>query len=89
MGADVEGTIFAIVTCTMAPKTFSYSRSGATSNWDVKEASWGREDRTIVTELYYKRPVCINSILVEAIFGVDSSERRGGVGQSRGRDACE
>ena len=39
VGADVEGTVFTIVTCTMAPKTFGESRSGATGDWDVKEAS--------------------------------------------------
>ena len=50
--ADVEGAVFAIVTCTMAPKTFSQSGSGATSDRDVKEAGRSGEDRTIVAKLY-------------------------------------
>ena len=64
VGADVEGAVFAIVTCTMAPKTFSQSGSGATSDRDVKEASRSGKDGTIVTELYHERTVCIHSIFV-------------------------
>ena len=89
MGADVEGAVLTIVTCTMAPKAFGQSRSGTTSDRDVKEASRSGKDRTIVTELYHKRTVCIDSILVQAVFRVNSGERRRGVGQSRGREACE
>ena len=62
--ADVEGTIFAIVTCTMAPKTFGKSGGGAVSYWDMEEASQGGEDRTIVAKLNHERAVCIDSIFV-------------------------
>ena len=64
VGTDVEGTVFTIVTCTMAPKTFSKHGGGAASDWDVKKVSWGGEDRTIVTELYHKRAICIHSIFI-------------------------
>ena len=62
--ADVEGTIFAIVTCTMAPKTFGKSRGGTASYRDIEKASRSREDRTIITELYYERTVGVHGIFV-------------------------
>ena len=89
VGADVKGAIFTIVTCTMAPKAFGQSRSGATGDWDVKEASGSREDWTIIAELYHERTVCVDSILIQTVFRVNSGERRRGIGQSGGRDACE
>ena len=89
MWADVEGTIFAIVTCTMAPKTFGKSGGGAVSYWDMEEASQGGEDRTIVAKLYYERTIGVHGIFVQAVFRVDGSEGGGCVRQSRGRDSCE
>ena len=64
MGADVEGAVFAIVTCTMAPKAFGEGGSGATGDWDIKEVSGGREDRTIIAELYHERAVRIDSVFI-------------------------
>ena len=89
MGADVEGAVFAIVTCTMAPKTFSKSGGGAASYWDIEKASRSREDRTIITELYYERTIGVHGIFVQTVFRVDGSEGGGCIGQSRGRDSCE
>ena len=89
MRADVEGAVLLIVTCTMAPKTFSQSGGGAASDGNVKEASRSGKDGAIVTELHHERAVCIDSVLVQAVFRVDSGERGRGVGQSGGRDACE
>ena len=80
--ADVEGAVLAIVTCARAPKAFGKSRSGATRNGDVEEACWGRNDRTIVSELYDKRPVDVDSVFIQAVFGVNGGEGRRGVGWS-------
>ena len=80
--ADVEGAVLAIVTCARAPKAFGKSGSGATRNGDVEEARWGRNDRTIVSELYDKRPVDVHSVFIQAVFGVNSGEGRKGVGWS-------
>ena len=80
MRADIEGTVFSIVTCTMAPKAFGQGRSGAASDGNIKEASWSREDRTIITELYNEGAIGVHSVLVNTIFWVDSGKRGGGIG---------
>ena len=79
MGADVEGTVFAIVTCTMAPKAFGEGGSGATGDWDIKEVSGSRDDRMIVSKLHNERTIDGHSIFIEAIFRVYGSEGRGSV----------
>ena len=77
--ADVEGAVLAIVTCARAPKAFSESGSGAMRNGNIEEARWGRNDRTIVSELYDKGPVDVHSVFIQAVFGVNGSEGRRGV----------
>ena len=80
MWADVEGAILAIVTCTMAPKAFGQRGSGAASDWDIEKASWGREDWTIITELYYERTIGVHRIFIQAVFRIDSGKRGRGIG---------
>ena len=64
MRADVEGTVLTIVTCARAPKAFSEREGGAARDGDVKKVSRGRNDWTIVSELYDERSVCIHSVLI-------------------------
>ena len=64
MGAGVEGAVLAIVTCTRAPKALGERGSGAMRDGDVEEAGWGRDDRTIVSQLYDERAVDVHSILI-------------------------
>ena len=64
VGTDVEGAVLMIVTCARAPKALSEHRGGAMRDGDIKEARGGRNNRTIVSELYDKRAIGIYSILV-------------------------
>ena len=64
VGTDVEGAVLTIVTCARAPKALSERRGGATRDGDIKEVRGGRNNRTIVSELYDKRAIGIHSILV-------------------------
>ena len=64
VGADIEGAVLTIVTCTRAPKALSEHGSGTTRDRDIKEACWGRNNWMIVPELYDKRAIGIHSILV-------------------------
>ena len=64
MGTDVEGAVLTIVTCARAPKALGKSRSRATRDGDIEEASWGGNDRMIVSKLHDKRTVDIHSIFV-------------------------
>ena len=64
VGTDVEGAVLTIVTCARAPKALSEHGGGATRDGYIKEARWGRNNRTIVSQLYDKRAVSVHSILV-------------------------
>ena len=64
MGTDIEGTVLTIVTYARALKALGESRSGATRDRDIEEASRGGDDRTIVSELNNKRTVDIHSIFI-------------------------
>ena len=89
VGTDVEGAVLTIVTCARAPKAFSESRSGAMSDGDIEEASRGRNDRTIVSELHNKGLVDVHSIFIKAISGVDGGEGGRSVGWSWRRQLCK
>ena len=79
MGADVEGTIFVIVTCARALKALGEGGSGATSDGNVEETSGSQDNGTIVVKLHDERPIDRDSIFVQAIFGVDGSKRGGSI----------
>ena len=64
VGADVEGAVLTIVTCARAPKTVGERGSGVTRDGYVKEACWGGNNRTIVSQLYNKRAIGVHSIFV-------------------------
>ena len=82
MGADIEGVVLVIVTCASALKALSEGRSRAKSDGDIEEASRGRNDRTIVSELHNEGSVDVHSIFTKAVFGVDGSEGGRSVGWS-------
>ena len=81
--ADIFRAVFSIVTSTRAPKTFGEKGSGLASDWNVKEASGGGNDRTVVANLGYERLVLSDCIFVQAIFWINGSERGGCVRRSR------
>ena len=62
--ADIFGTVFSIVTSTRALKKFGKKGSGLVSDRDVKEASGGRNDRTVVADLDYERLVMSDCVFV-------------------------
>ena len=64
VGTDVEGAVLTIVTCARAPKALSERGGRVTRDGYIKEARWGRKNRTIVSQLYDKRAVGVHSILV-------------------------
>jgi hypothetical protein len=55
VGADVVGTVLSIMTSMMAPKTLGKSRGGESSNGNINNTGGGREDRTIISDLYHER----------------------------------
>ena len=61
---DVEGAVLTIVTCARGLKALSKRGSRAMRDGDIKEARWGRNNRTIVSQLDDKRAVGVHSILV-------------------------
>ena len=89
MGADIEGAVLTIVTCASALKALSEGGSGAMSDGDIEEASRGRNDRTIVSELHNKGLVDVHSIFIKAISGVDGGEGGRSVGWGRGQKSCK
>ena len=60
-----------------------------TRDRDVEEARWGGNDWTIVTKLHDERTVGVYSILVQAVFRINGSEGRRGVGQGWRQDSCK